>query len=66
MAMVMEMEIGSGTMAVVDGFFLFVWPSLYFSSREASLYLGAFTKVVLFDRTMVAPTIRADQDGPAI
>ena len=42
-------------------FFLFVWPSLRFSSREASLYLGAFTKVVPFDDTMAAATIRADQ-----
>ena len=66
MAMVVVMEIGSGTMAVVDGFFLFVWSSLYFSSREASLYLGAFTKVVPFDDTMATGTIRADQDGPAI
>ena len=56
MAMVVvEMEIGSGTMAVVDGFFLFV---SHLSSRGGSLYLGAFTKVVPFDDTMAAATIR--------
>ena len=37
-----------------------------FSSREASLYLGAFMKVVLFNGTKAAPTIRADQDGPVV
>ena len=65
----MEMEIGSGTMAVVDGFFslrLLGSSSFYFSSRGASLYLGAFTKVVPFDDTMAAATIRADQNGPAV
>ena len=37
-----------------------------FSSRGASLYLDAFTKVVPFDDTMAAATIRADQDSPAV
>ena len=50
------MEIGSETMAAVDGFFFSSSPR--FSSRGVSLYLGAFTKVVLFDRTKAAPTIR--------
>jgi len=63
MVVVMEMEIGSGTMAVVDGFFLFFSS---FPSRGASLYLGAFTKVVPFDDTMATATIRADQNGPAV
>ena len=60
----MEMEIGSETTAVVDGFFFSLSPR--FSSRGVSLYLGAFTKVVLFDDTMAAATIRVDQNGPAV
>ena len=48
------------------GRWLFFSSSLRPPSRGASLYLGAFTKVVPFDDTMVAATIRADQDGPAV
>ena len=37
------------------------------SGREESLYIGGpFTKVVLFDGAEAVPTIRADQEGPAI
>ena len=54
------MEIGSETMAAVDVFFS---SSPRFSSRGVSLYLGAFTKVVLFDGTKAAPTIRAQLYG---
>ena len=64
MVVVMEVEIESGTMAVVDGSFLFLSsPSRCFSSRGASLYLGAFTKVVLFDEAKAASTIRAQLYG---
>ena len=67
----MEMEIGSETMAVVDGFFSssscpLCSPARRFSSQGASLYPDAFTKVVPFDDTMAAATIRADQNGPAV
>ena len=34
-----------------------------FSSPEASLYRGPFTKVVLFDLTLAAPTIRPELYG---
>ena len=65
MAMVVVMEMGS--MAVVDGFSLLSsWLASDFSSRGGFLYLGAFTKVVPFDDTMAAATIRADQNGPAV
>ena len=68
MAMVVEMEIGS--VAVVDGLF-FSSSAVFlalpdFSSRVGFLYLGAFMKVVPFDDTMAAATIRADQKGPAV
>ena len=60
----MEMEIGS--VAVVDGFSLLFLlagspslSSLDLSSRGGFLYLRAFTKVVPFDDTMAAATIRA-------
>ena len=56
------MEIGSETMAAVDGFFLFV-SIPRFSSLGVSLYLGAFMKVVLFDGTKAAPTIRRQLYG---
>ena len=42
---------------------VFFSSSLCFSSRGASLYLGAFTKVVSFDDTMAAATIRAQLYG---
>ena len=51
------MEIGSETMAVVDGFFLFV---SRFASRRAPLYMGVFTEVVVFDLAKAAPAIRAE------
>ena len=53
----MEMEIGSETMAAIDGFFLFV---SRFWSRCARLYMGVFTEVVVFDLTKAAPAIRAE------
>ena len=53
----MEMEIGSETMAVVDGFFLFV---SHVVSRRASFYMGIFTEVVAFNLTKAAPAIRAE------
>ena len=55
-----EMEIGSETMAAVDGFFLFV---SRFWSRRTPLYLGVFTEVVAFDLTKAAPAIRAELGG---
>ena len=53
------MEIGSRAV------FLFSFSSslLYFSSWGGFLYLGAFTKVVLFDDTMAAATIQAQLYG---
>ena len=59
----MEMEIGSETMAAIDGFFLFI--SRFWVPRD-SLYIGSFTKVVLFDRAEAAATMREDQNGPAV
>ena len=50
----MEMEIGSETMAAVDGFFFFV---SRFWSRRAPLYLGVFTEVAAFDLTKAAPAM---------
>ena len=38
----------------------------YFSSRGGFLYLGVFTKVVSFDDTMAAATIREDQNGHTV
>ena len=70
MAMVVEMEMEIGSVALVDGFFfsssVVFLAGLDFSSRGGFLYLGAFTQVVPFDDTMAAATIRADQKGPAI
>ena len=56
----MEMEIGSETMAAVDGFFLFV---SRFASRHTPLYMGVFTEVVLFDQAEAATAIRAELYG---
>ena len=56
----MEMEIGSETMVVVDGFFS---SFLLFMSRGVSLYRGPFTKVVLFDREKAAASIRRQLYG---
>ena len=56
------MEIGSETMAAVDGFFS---SSPHFWSRGVSLYRGSFTKVVPFDRAKAAATIRAQLYGRA-
>ena len=63
MAMVkvgMEVEIGSETVAAVDGFFLFV---SCFWSRRTPLYLGIFMQVVAFDLMKAAPAIRAELYG---
>ena len=54
------MEIGSETMAAVDGFFLFV---SRFWSRRTPLYLGVFAEVGVFDLTKAAPAIRAELYG---
>ena len=59
----MEMEIGSKTMAAVDGFFLFV---SRFVSRRTPLYMGVFTEVVLFDQAKVAPAIRPELYGRSL
>ena len=65
MAMVVEMEMEIGSMAVfLDLVLLAVSLSSDFSSRGGFLYLGAFTKVVPFYDTMAAATIRADQNPP--
>ena len=62
MAMVVEMEIGS--VAVFSGLVLRLSCSAPdFSLRGGFLYLSAFTKVVLFDDTMAAATIRAQLYG---
>ena len=42
---------------------LFGEVSLDFSLPEATLYRGPFTKVVLFDLTVVVPTIRLELYG---
>ena len=56
------MEIGSRAVSLS---FLLLW-SCRFSSRGGFLYLGAFMKVVPFDDTMAAATIRVDQNGSAV
>ena len=68
MAMVVEMEMEIGSMAVSLRCALSVisWLAHDFSSRGGFLYLGAFTKVVPFDDTIAAATIRAQQNGPAV
>jgi hypothetical protein len=62
MAMVVEMEIGY-VAVFLDRVLLAGSLSSDFSSRGGFLYLGAFTKVVPFDDTMAAATIRAQLYG---
>ena len=62
--MEMEMEIGSRAVFLFYGLRVWVCISLPdFPSRGGFLYLGAFTKVVPFDDTMAAATIRAQLYG---
>ena len=57
------MEIGSRAVFLGGGSLPRSPDSPSFSSRGGFLYLGAFTKVVPFDDTMAAATIRAQLYG---